>query len=1498
MLKLTFATIEKLSKLLTDRRWIEPKKDKKIAVTEAIEKLNKQNGLLEKELEEKTGLLVQQKAALEADPKVQAIKTQLKIAKEKYQSDKLSVNRDEIKLLSNQLSEVEKQVTEMERTLKNLKKSLKLNQDSLDILQKQLEKQEKTPEFSQTSSEAAVQEAKLSSTEAVLEITKKTGLTRGEAFLLLQDIHILYAQGASIKPECVEELKRLLFREFKEICGSADVSVERSFNRLRAPITGEIIGCHEKIKPIVIMIRSCGIDLTDNYVKKLHVWFNNSPEQMEAYLKAANYSSSEAFERSFSFELPKIENLSATELKFWYKINAQLGRVGIDLFSNANGLSGIDEFNNFIRKYDTIDILSLQQKKEIKEELHRMAVAIKYKRLSENIELAEVFSSHRINEPLFDLALDFIKTHQIKDSDLLPEINFDFEVRGKKYKFQKLPAGDYRGFILGKLTACCQSLGDNSGMCVEDGMTKKNAGFYVVTDDKGKIVAQSYAWKGTYGIKSGLVFDSFESLSRDPELFVAMAVRCSQELEKKNLSLMVGTGGRTPKISGATRFIRPMSVEKLSMYGDSTIVYLINQGISTSAARFSDGANTNVYFKYFLDLACYSGTESEFGMFNTILETLTPEQVSDIVLRSFGEQEEIVLDVVLLHKNDQVLKSILSRLNPDLAFKILSYGRNGYSMPINFWICDCPNLEGFKLMLDSLTPELAFKITTKKEKCPEYTRIDGESSFSMASPEFLEVMFRKLTPQRSAEVILKENTIGENLIHGAIKLKDPALMKTMLKKLTQQQIFNAINKNIQYSRSQFIYGQEFNVRKWQTSAIDLASKNPEMLKLMFEALTPKNRARIALNEEYQQLIYDNFTILVNLLPIDLANSFCERCEGHIREANLVIIEGIKRTKALFDLIRDVPKSGIIGDEAISRIVEVVREGKIAATMKGDNLSITDRDGKTLLHLAVEASGGAIDTPYEAVKELLVKEILSGLGDDDAEVKKIINLKDSSGRTPLDYVTEENKQLKEYLVRNGARSGNDSFEMQLGNLIKVFEALEEKTFNNPAGKRLLKEKLANKFQLTLNDKPLVEQLKAKKEDQEFKEYVISQGGIENLLRDITKSSESKLSQTPSLSLWDHGLSALTEDEKMLLNQYADYKIRVGQGRYGSNEQIKAFYHKNDGKPIVILSSVSDLPDINSNDSNNDNPFNLERKFRIDHQINEKRDVFLINNHGNAHWNITLKKAEKDETLELESSGAGNSCAAYSLLSIIKNSNLLLEDPDIQIIFTNYDVGISSADSLRNLSDVNSLAASQVRSFLSHAITQHQEKLEGHGIPKKNIEQSLNRIGQEGTMLTSDDIYYTCLALNIPIIEAHSLMPQLDYEATIKDNIIKNLAGKAAEKAAERFAEAKGELEGFIGSIQTPTTLSVPNLLDKLKSPTFPDRQIQENEFNPFEIYGSFVEATAQGSRSVIQDLQSIFYKVTKQQSDLKAREQSRVSVRPNQQFKVTNGVPMISKSAKL
>lgn len=124
----------------------------------------------------------------------------------------------------------------------------------------------------------------------------------------------------------------------------------------------------------------------------------------------------------------------------------------------------------------------------------------------------------------------------------------------KDYYMRKLGSGDLRGFYLGKLTSCCQSMDGNSREAVRHGMSQPDSGFYVIQEMKGdkpdmkkdRIVAQSWAWKSKDG--KSIVFDSFERLGPEHEKLCRPFMKEAAAILKTSGYNYVGlgSGGNTP----------------------------------------------------------------------------------------------------------------------------------------------------------------------------------------------------------------------------------------------------------------------------------------------------------------------------------------------------------------------------------------------------------------------------------------------------------------------------------------------------------------------------------------------------------------------------------------------------------------------------------------------------------------------------------------------------------------------------------------------------------------------------------------------------------------------------------------------------------------------------------------------------------------------------------------------------------------------------------------
>lgn len=866
MPELKFSTIRKLVELLTSDKWLIPpksKKDRKIAILDKIQ-----------EIKDKIALLG---------------------------------------LPNDQLPKVEKS-----KQLKQIERSHK----SLEILEQELVQAESDKSAIKCSAENV---KILSNLDPVtqLEITKRTKLTRSEALLLLQNIdHLSHLRGlVGFNDNCLKELILLLLKEFFAIVGSDSVWVNsHAFTGLNIAVE-----CNEKLRPYVIVTRVLAINFSDDCVKKLHLWFNHSLDEMLFYLeKSVNYSSSMRFQRAFIFNAPDVDKLGEEERRFWYRINKDFGRFGVSMFSYAVQFLLNEKFKDIL-KYGLIGQWSQEDKDKIRNGLEEIAVTMYYIRAKENQRLAKIFHEFLIAEEIFNLALDFIKKNSVdenklftKISDLLPDITFEFEVRGNKYKFQKLPAGDYRGFILGKYTECCQTIGKGASQCVEEGMTKQCAGFYILTNDKGRIVAQSYAWLAK---DNKLILDSFEYVGSDPELFIPTVSRLSQELDraKPSYSLFVGSSYSGIKIEKGKKITRPEPIDKtLHPFKDSLLVHFIEpiavpkielqqvvndnnkksesltqiinwvikfDDIEMMAALFAgmdkkqiiDTINKKYYAgKNLLHRAAES---SHAKMFDFIFAQLDSKQIANAINEKDNHGKTII-DLAIKRKNIEIFNIIFKKLTAEQKADFIKKDqKHEFSLLLCLAIKSNDN-ELFNIIIEQLTIAQLANIIEKK--------YDGKTLFQLVAEigdiEILKSVFKKLVPKAFANVISKDSEFGyEDVLRLAVGIGNITVFEIVSARLTDDRMFEvaslsrkrdgrnlfhfiAVHHNVQainYILSRLDYKQTFEIINQvdinDKTVFELAAENgdAEIFDVIIAQLTQEQVIK-AINKKNE---YDSATLL-------------------------------------------------------------------------------------------------------------------------------------------------------------------------------------------------------------------------------------------------------------------------------------------------------------------------------------------------------------------------------------------------------------------------------------------------------------------------------------------------------------------------------------------------------------------------------------------------------------------------------------------------------------
>ena len=88
----------------------------------------------------------------------------------------------------------------------------------------------------------------------------------------------------------------------------------------------------------------------------------------------------------------------------------------------------------------------------------------------------------------------------------IPRIESKVEKISGRYTYETLRLDDPLAMTVGTLTNCCQELNNCAEVCMEHSMVDKNGRVFVIKDEEGNIVAQSWVWRN----KDVLCFDNIE----------------------------------------------------------------------------------------------------------------------------------------------------------------------------------------------------------------------------------------------------------------------------------------------------------------------------------------------------------------------------------------------------------------------------------------------------------------------------------------------------------------------------------------------------------------------------------------------------------------------------------------------------------------------------------------------------------------------------------------------------------------------------------------------------------------------------------------------------------------------------------------------------------------------------------------------------------------------------------------------------------------------------
>lgn len=110
----------------------------------------------------------------------------------------------------------------------------------------------------------------------------------------------------------------------------------------------------------------------------------------------------------------------------------------------------------------------------------------------------------------------------------IPRIEHSVEKSTGRYTYEILRLDDPYAMAIGTLTDCCQELNNCAEVCMEHSMVDKNGRVFVIRDEQGNIVAQSWVWRN----KDVLCFDNIEI----PDKAFARTVREHPELGRKGFT--------------------------------------------------------------------------------------------------------------------------------------------------------------------------------------------------------------------------------------------------------------------------------------------------------------------------------------------------------------------------------------------------------------------------------------------------------------------------------------------------------------------------------------------------------------------------------------------------------------------------------------------------------------------------------------------------------------------------------------------------------------------------------------------------------------------------------------------------------------------------------------------------------------------------------------------------------------------------------------------------
>ncbi|NDH08298.1 MAG: hypothetical protein EBY16_01540 [Gammaproteobacteria bacterium] len=478
-----------------------------------------------------------------------------------------------------------------------------------------------------------------------------------------------------------------------------------------------------------------------------------------------------------------------------------------------------------------------------------------YQRGSEDKEFAQLCHKYRASEHIFDESLDYISSGwPKKDRDDIPEVTIQIKCDGKVYIWTKLSASDKRSLILGKITSCCQSIGDHSAQCVKDAVSLPKNGLYVllrsangvrgdfkkadgsINDEDYDIIGQSYVWKSKLG---NLCLDSVECLRdtiKADNLKDILGLFSQQilEVDTSIKRVTLGTGGKTPKkIFEETKI--PEMISQGLFYGDAEKQYLIarkgQQPEEEQALRELCGPKPSDFY----ECMCY------------LSELLRDTTDFTARLRALIERSPALPEVFTPEALVRLLRytpfPILDDLEP-IAFHRLEPKRECLSAGCVMWQAKTP--EEIINALPLINPEdRLVVIQAKVKELPV-------GCYAASRPKLLEVILSCLSATECLTAVRDQH--GKGLLHHAARV--PESLKLLFQHLSSQDACAAVMEKDNYGNTTSYY----------------AAANPESLKFLLQQFKSAKEVLSVLREQRDG---ESETVLCKALRLSPAPSNLE-----------------------------------------------------------------------------------------------------------------------------------------------------------------------------------------------------------------------------------------------------------------------------------------------------------------------------------------------------------------------------------------------------------------------------------------------------------------------------------------------------------------------------------------------------------------------------------------------------------------------------------------------